>query len=147
MINKVHSFAAFANRKRVKSVVFETCVTAMERGLLHVDTINANGWTLGYLFVENVVFFDKYLWDRYWALCPDVSLFWRLVHERVHLVLTISSWPTHLLREALCSTPALWADLALVQPCARKCGFIQEQVHARMRKSFRFAWIAAVVAW
>ena len=117
----------------------ETCVTAMERGLLHVDATNALGWTLGYLFVENKSIFNKYLWDRYWALRPDVSLFWRLIACHIDKASLKQA------KEALCSTPALWTDLALVQPVARKCGFIEE-VDARIRESCRFAWIAAVVA-
>jgi hypothetical protein len=151
MINEVHSFVAYASKRCVTSVVFETCVTAMERGLLHVDTINADGWTLGYMFVENshedsCTSFNRYVWDRYWALCPDASLFWRIVHDKkVHSLYKRCSMcvMTHM-REALCSTPALWADLSLVQPVARTCGFIQGQVDARMRVSCRFAWIAAV---
>jgi hypothetical protein len=129
-------------------IVHETCVLAMERGLLHVDATNRVGWTLGFMFVENsCTSFYKRLWDRYWGLRPDVSLFWHLVYEKVQFLCTTSQprcvmWH---LREALCNTPALWADLALVQPVARKCVFIQEQVHARIRESCRFAWIAAVV--
>jgi hypothetical protein len=138
-------------------VMFSICISAMERGVLHVDTTNSDGWTLGYFFVHNASVFnsgcpwDRYwtkcLWDRYWALRPDVSLFWRLVHQDVDhssckrrpmCALTC-------LREALCSTPALWTDLSLVQPVARNCVFIQEQVHARIRESCRFAWITAVV--
>ena len=139
MAKTVYSFSAYANTFHV----FETCVSAMERGLLHVDATNVLGWTLGFLFVENGRIFNNCVWDRYWALRPDVSLFWRLIACHNNKV----SFSTYLkeAREALYSTPALWADLALVQPAARKCGFI-EKVHARIRESCRFAWIAAVVA-
>ena len=147
MAKTVSSFRSYADNVHNIDIVFETCVSAMERGLLHVDVTNGCRWTLGYLFVENANFFNKCLWDRYWALRPDVSLFWHIVHERVHSLCTRRR-PTCVmmhLREALRSTPALWADLALVQPIARTCVFIQEQVEERIREACRFAWIAAVV--
>ena len=59
-----------------------------------------------------------------------MSLFWRLIACHNDKV----SFSTYLKE-----------DLALVQPAARKCGFIEE-VDARIRESCRFAWIAAVVA-
>ncbi len=46
-------------------IVLQTCVSAMEQGLVHVDAINSDGWTLGYMFPENSSAFDKCLWDRY----------------------------------------------------------------------------------
>jgi hypothetical protein len=140
MARTVYSFLAYAKKE-----AYDTCVSAMEQGLLHVDTTNAWGWTFGYLFVKNETAFNKCLWDRYWALHPDVSLFWRLVRERMQS-LCLSRGPTCVfmhLREALRSTPALWADLALVQPVGRTCVFIQEEIDKR--EACRFAWIAAVV--
>ncbi len=147
MARTVSSFGDYADNVDSLDIVYDTCVSAMERGLLHVDATNHNGWTLGYLFVENASILNKCLWDRYWALHPDVSLFWRLVHDRACRLCTrgrLTCVFMHL-REALRSTPALWADLALVQPMARTCVFIQEQVDERIREACRFAWIAAVV--
>ena len=149
MPKTVYSFRHYADNVHGLDIVHETCVSAMERGLLHVDATNRDGWTLGFMFVENSnTSFNKCLWDRYWRLRPDVSLFWHLVHVKVQLLCTTRRprcvmWN---LREAFCNTPALWADLALVQPIACTCVFIQEQIDERIRESCRFAWIAAVVS-
>jgi hypothetical protein len=62
MIKAVYSFAEYGGYATTY-MVFETCVSAMERGLLHVDTTNADGWTLGYMFVDNAhIFQNKCLW-------------------------------------------------------------------------------------
>jgi len=164
MIKTVYSFRRYAqNEVDSLCIAFQTCVSSMELGVLHVDATNSAGWTLGYSILENPSIFDKCLWDRYWALHPDVSLFWRLVHKRSLCIHRHVCVMAHL-REALCSTPALWADLALVtrefqvcghnsgpasarsQPVAYFCVFIQKQIdERRIREACRLAWITAVV--
>ena len=48
MAKTVVSFSSYAKDEEM----FETCVTAMERGLLHVNATNSYGWTLGKVFLE-----------------------------------------------------------------------------------------------
>jgi hypothetical protein len=143
MLKSVSSFKRYAEVESLGDVL-KTCVSAMEGGLLHVDATNSYGWTLGYMFLENSTIFDKCLWDRYWALHPNLSLFWSLVHRHVQtLCINRHICIMLYLGEGLRNTSALWADLALVQPVAHRCLFIQEQVDKR--GACRFAWIAAVV--
>ena len=66
MIKEVYSFSEYAGYVSASNVL-ETCVSAMERGFLHVDTMNSYEYTLGYMFVDNANIFNKCLWDRYWA--------------------------------------------------------------------------------
>ena len=46
----------------------------MEQGLLHVHTVDFLGMTLGVILWSTSS--DQSFWDRYWALSPDVGLFW-----------------------------------------------------------------------
>ena len=134
MIGSVDSFKRFVHVDETN--LFTSCITAMERGLLHVDVTNQCGETLGVLFVLNQRWFDPVLWDKYWTLGPDVATFW-------------SGIPTCLLpkeAESLRNTPALWADLALVRRFAKKYSWLEGEVRSRIRASLRLAWIAAVVS-
>ena len=60
MAKTVVSFSSYVSSYAKHEEMFETCVTAMERGLLHVDTINADG-PLG-----------KYFWNAHGHHSPDM---------------------------------------------------------------------------
>jgi hypothetical protein len=85
-------------------------------------------------------YFQTSLWDKYWALGPDVATFWSALPADKLLRASKE-------RDILISTPILWEDLELVQSFAYKHPWIEEEVtRRRIRASLRFAWIAAVVA-
>jgi hypothetical protein len=81
-VHEVVSFTEYASERRICRHVFEYCVVAMEVGQLHVDAINSFGGTLGVLFFVNSHMFDSKLWERYWALSPNLALFWKSLSVR-----------------------------------------------------------------
>ncbi len=108
--------------------------------MLHVDTANELGLTIGFYLMSPVLTTDHRLWDRYWALGPSVALFWKLnlsgplLDEFTHN----SRW----LRE----TSVVWEDLELVNSFAHLMPtWMREEVRRRIRGSARFGWMAAVV--
>ena len=69
MITSLPSFASFA-----KSGGFcDKCIGFMEKGVLHVDTVNELGLTIGFYLMSPVLTTDHRLWDRYWALATHSS--------------------------------------------------------------------------
>ena len=125
------------------SSVTESCIFAIEQGGLHVDAVNRYGHTVGVSYVLEIRWghdFQFSLWDKYWALGPDVATFWSALPAD-KLVRASKE------RDILISTPILWEDLELVQSFAYKHPWIEEEVtRRRIKASLRFAWIAAVVA-
>ena len=107
-----------------------------------MDATNWLGETMGVFYLNlhdsyHFEYVDHVLWDKYWALGPNVTTFWR------SLVL-----PQNLLfrqEDILKNTPALWSDLGLVQRFAAKDSWLEGEVHKRIRASLRFVWIAVVV--
>ena len=125
--------------------MFASCIMAMVRGLLHVDAINMSGRPLAVVHIAKYrlgyhIFDFDLLWDKYWGLGPDVTIFWSAM-------ITDYSWAMLTTRETdiLRNTPALWSDLALVQRFAAKDSWLEREVHSRIRASLRFAWTAAIV--
>ncbi len=109
--------------------------------MLHVDAINNMGHTLGFYFMYHSNFFRKSLWDRYWALGPDVVLFWKqlLPFKNVY-------WDEVDNSNRLRKTSALWTDPCLgLLPEYILPDWMHEEVRKRVRDSVKFAWIAAVV--
>jgi len=140
MIRKVDLFRKYAQvlgRGRTFGTCLDVCLEAMERGVLHVDGTNKEGHTLGVVYVldvENGNSFHPSLWQRYWALGPDVVTFWS----------TIPGMCCLHVQDILMDTPALWTDFAIVQSFASKHTWLAHEVDRRIRASLRFAWIAAV---
>ena len=136
MIRTVVLFIKYVRAQKLEeSNVFASCIMAMEQGSLHPDATNGAGETLGVVHLLYHPYFDSVLWDKYWALGPDVATFW-------------SAWPSTVFSpqaDILRNTPALWADLGLVQRFAKKNSWLEGEVHGRIRASARFAWIAAIV--
>jgi hypothetical protein len=137
-----HAASQELGRSCPLSSVIGGCILAMEQGLLHVDAVNRNGETLGvYYVVEtgHADFQSPSLWDKYWALGPDVATFWSA------LPADGMSWAV-IDFDILINTPVLWEDVELVQTFAYKHPLIRKEVtRRRIRASLRFAWIAAVV--
>jgi hypothetical protein len=140
MITSLTSFARFA-----KSAWFcDKCIGFMEKGVLHVDTINEVGMTIGFYLIRHSLDSDQWLWDRYWALGPSVPFFWKLALSGplVGLVLDEFTHSSRRLRE----TSVLWEDLGLVYSFAHMMpAWIRREVRKRIRDSVRFAWIAVIV--
>jgi hypothetical protein len=116
------------------------CVTDMEQGLLHVDTVTwGGGMTLAFYFVNGWKPCDQELWDRYWALSPSVPLFWKIA-ESLHFDEVFMSC------RKLRKTTALWEDLGLLLGYAHMMpAWMRKKVFRRFRNSVRFEWMAAVV--
>ena len=74
MVTSVRSFHEYARSTTLHDEMLEKCVGDMEQGLLHVDTVDSSGMTLGVILWSTSS--DQSFWDRYWALSPDVGLFW-----------------------------------------------------------------------
>ena len=145
MITKVCTFREYARLLNRSEDIIERCVGDMEKGLLHVDTLNRWGVTLAFYFNSNKPS-DQRLWDRYWALGPSVALFWKfaLSEPSCFVVLGEFTYSSRRLRE----TAALWEDLGLVLSFQHMMPpWMREEVRRRIRISVRFAWIAAVVIW
>ena len=142
-IHEVVSFSHYASETKICRHVFDYCVVAMEAGQLHVDAINSFGGTLGVLFFVNSQMFDGQLWERYWALGPNLALFWKGLSVRFgQEFLYKNSASSTVLR----NTPAAWTDLGLVGQYGFLRPWIQEEiVDQRKQHKLRFAWIAAVV--
>jgi hypothetical protein len=134
MIRTVVLFIKYVRAQKLEeSNVFASCIMAMEQGSLHPDATNGSGETLGVVHLLYHPYFDSVLWDKYWALGPDVATFWSGMRSYADT------------KDILKNTPALWTDLGLVQRFAKKNSWLEGEVHGRIRASLRFAWIAAVV--
>jgi hypothetical protein len=142
MITQVKCFQEYARTCSFNDKMSEKCIGDMEQGLLHVDTVDCSGMTLGVILWSTLA--NQSFWDRYWALSPDVALFWRIVFR--WRFSAVFSYKSSLIRSRLCNTSALWEDLGLLLGYAHVVPvWMQEEVHKRIRDSVRFAWIAAVV--
>jgi hypothetical protein len=140
MITEVLLFREYAGLLNRSEDFIERCVGDMEKGLLHVDTVNRWGMTLAFYF--NAC--DQRLWDRYWALGPSVALFWKLALSGPSSFVVLGEF-THGSRR-LRETAALWEDLGLVLSFQHMMpAWMREEVRRRIRDCVRFAWIAAVV--
>ena len=138
MIKKVSSFKMFTKTSYFCELTLEKGVLAMEQGALHVDAVNGFGATLGTLLFANPDLVDQSLWDRYFALGPDVALFWK--------VLSTQFYEDDTSCRRLQDTPALWADLGVVvQRFASLDAWVHAEVYRRFQLSLRFVWIAATV--
>jgi hypothetical protein len=82
-ITFVYCFLGYVRVRGGSEDVVGRCVTDMEQGLLHVDTVTMEGMTLAFYFVNGWKPCDQQLWDRYWALSPSVPLFWKIA-ESLH---------------------------------------------------------------
>ena len=144
MITEVFSFQHYA-RSTWNDEMFEKCVGDMEQGLLHVDTVDSSGTTLGVILWRSLA--SQFFWDRYWALSPDVALFWKGVF--LFCFPAVFHVDKSSLRSSrLCNTPVLWEDLGLLLGYAHMMPFwMREKIRKLIRDSVRFAWIAAVVIW
>jgi hypothetical protein len=76
MITKVKCFQEYARTWSLNDKMFEKCVGDMEQGVLHVDTVDCPGMTLGVILWCTSA--NQVLWDRYWALSPDAACFGNL---------------------------------------------------------------------
>jgi hypothetical protein len=142
MITSVKSFCEYARTSSFNDKMFEKCIGDMEQGLLHVDTVDCSGMTLGLILWNTLA--NQSFWDRYWALSPNVALFWRIVF--LWRFLAVFSYKSSHCRSRLCNTSALWEDLGVLLDYAHIMPvWMQDEVHDRIRDSVRFAWIAAVV--
>ena len=143
MVTSVRSFHEYARSTTLHDEMLEKCVGDMEQGLLHVDTVDSSGMTLGVILWSTSS--DQSFWDRYWALSPDVGLFWKEVGFLWRFSAVFLYKSSHG-RSRLCTTSALWEDLGVLLDYAHIFPvWVQEEVHKRIRDSVRFAWIAAVV--
>jgi hypothetical protein len=139
MIREVDLFRKYAQvfgRGRAFATCLDACLDAMERGFLHVDATNREGHTFGVVYlldVEHGNSFHPSLWQRYWALGPDVVTFWSAI--------PIPGMCSLHVQDILMDTPALWADIAIVP---LKHAWLAYEVGRRIRASLRFVWIAAV---
>ena len=111
--------------------------------MLHVDTVDCPGMTRGVILWCTSA--NQVLWDRYWALSPDVALFWKGVF--VFCFPAVFHVDKSLLgSRRLCNTPVLWEDLGLLLGYAHMMPvWMREETRKHIRDSVRFAWIAAVV--
>jgi hypothetical protein len=118
----------------------------IEQGLLHVDAVNCKGNTLGFLYIRHSSVFDQGLWHRYWALRPNVALFWKLMLQKGFLVAKWVNNEFTIVSIRLRATATLWEDLGLLHSFAHAMpAWIRKEVCRRIRDSVRFAWMAAVV--
>jgi hypothetical protein len=139
MITEVFSFREYAGLLNRSEDFIERCVGDMEKGLLHVDTVNSGGMTLAFYFHTSKPC-DQWFWDRYWALGPSVALFWKLAQTWYFDVAMSTS------SKRLCNTAALWEDIDLLLGYVDMMpAWMQEEVWKRIRDCVRFAWMAAVV--
>ena len=135
MMTEVFLFREYAGVLNQSEDFIERCVGDMEKGLLHVDTLNRWGVTLAFYFNS----WNRRLWDRYWALGPSVALFWKLALSRPSSFVVLEEW--------LLETAAPWEDLELVLSFQHMMpAWMREEVRRRIRDCVRFAWMAAVVA-
>ena len=141
MITEVLLFREYAGLLNRSEDFIERCVGDMEKGLLHVDTVNRWGMTLAFYF--NAC--DQRLWDRYWALGPSVALFWKLA-QTWYFDVAMSASCMSTSSKRLCNTAALWEDFDLLRSYVDMMpAWMQEEVWKRIRDCVRFAWMAAVV--
>jgi hypothetical protein len=144
MITEVVLFREYAGLLNRSEDFIDRCVGDMEKGLLHVDTVNRWGVTLA-LYFNSSSPSDQRLWDRYWALGPSVALFWKLALSGPSVALVLDEF-THSSRR-LRETSVLWEDLGLVLSFQHMMpAWMRVEACRRIRDCVRFAWMAAVVA-